>query len=59
MPSGDICNYRREWTEREKVTRMLSIFPEILVSYFLMPPPPALVPSKHFFKELIQNSILT
>lgn len=26
--------------EREKVTWMLSIFPEILVSYFLIPLPP-------------------
>lgn len=51
MPSGDICNYRSERTEREKATWMLSVFPEILLSYFLVPLPPALVPSKHVFKE--------
>lgn len=43
---GNICHYRKKLTGQEKVMLMLSIFPEILISDFLMALPPVLVIKK-------------
>lgn len=46
-PFGNVCNYRRKFTEHEKLMLILSTFPEILVSYFIMMAlPPVLLSSK-------------
>lgn len=49
MPFGNICDYRRKFTQHKRVMLILNIFPEILVSCFLLALPAGLMSSKNFF----------